>query len=47
MIGQEIPALHEAPLEDYYGSIVDTGTIWTGKGCSFSWCKFHDHTNYG
>ena len=39
MIGQMIPPLSEAPLEDYYGGIVETGTIWMGKGRSFSWCS--------
>ena len=47
MIGQVIPPPHEVPLEDCCGGIVDTDTIWTGKGRSFSGCKFHDHTIYG
>ena len=47
MIGQMIPpTLHEAPLKDCCCFIVKTGTIWTGKGHSFSWCKFHDHMTY-
>ena len=47
MNDQVIPQLHEAPFKDGCGGIVETDTTWTGKGCSFGWYKFHDHTTYG
>ena len=47
MIGQTIPLLCRAPLNGCIWQLIETNTIWMGKGCSFSWCKFHVHTTYG
>ena len=47
MIGQTIPLLCRAPLNGCIWQLIETDTIWMGKGCSFSWCKFHVHTTYG